>query len=367
MVLLPCARCCGCTCPECVCCTCGAWVDLFNYDKIQNGPAPYEATYYNSLYYHLADILPDCITRRYESQTDCVDALVAQTVSDTGWTEQEVRDAFQEYWEDNDCSNNILTLTNGVVVYGWSAPYLNGSLVTLAGLNSQCPDGPNGDFFCAPGQTGYWQVSEWNSLTGVPDIRHLVLGASTGDWIADALLERGTQEDLPDEGWVEADDCASCASPPVLEFGCTPGDTKVFYDKAVTVEQSFPSGGSDVLGFCPPQNCTLVTITVTRSNACAGGSPVVTTWSAEIAVCPCPMNAFVVSTDGCDIDEVYGYESEQACIDDLTEDNCLGGTPADQCGGTQWQLVRHYTSGGSRACLELACRFNGSGHPECCT
>lgn len=385
MVLLPCSNCCTqpCTCPTCNCCTCGpggadAWQLVFDQQERTPGTG-YAESYEKELYDDLVALLPGCITRLYESQTECVDALVAQALIDyPGMTEQEIRDAFQATWEEQDCQNYISRVTGGSTWHGWSVPYINGEVATTTALAEQCPDGsPPSPLSCTPGATAYWYQSEWTN-TGTPDIRHLVLESpATGDWIVDALLERGTQEDLPDEGWVEADDCASCDDPAVLESDCDPAtDYKVFYDKVVTVRESRDPCGTDELDLCPPENCKIVNITVTRTNQCSPNSPAspaVTEWEVEIAVCPCA-GTFVFLTPLNEDDDpivlnAYGYASEQDCIDDLTEDNCLGGTASSQCISDQWKSVRHSIDGGVRGCLDSECVSGtcGAGLVGCCT
>lgn len=381
MVLLPCSACCaGCTCPTCVCCSCGpggedAWQLVFDQQTRTPGTG-YAESYFKELYDDLVALLPGCISRLYESQTACVNALVAQALIDNpGMTEAEIRAAFEDYWKDNDCQNFISRVTSSTTWHGWSVPYINGEVATTAALAAQCPAGsPPSPLFCAPGQTAYWYQSEYTN-TGTPDIRHLVLESpATGDWIADALLARGTQEDLPDDGWVEADDCASCDDPAVLEFNCDPAtDNKVFYDKVVTVRESRPDPcGADELDLCPPENCKIVNIKVTRTNQCTSiASPTVTEWEVEIAVCPCA-GAFVFATPNNANDDpivlhAYGYASEQDCIDDLTETNCLGGTASSQCISNQWKKVRHSIDSGTRGCLNSDCVVGTcSGGPGCC-
>ena len=226
MVLLPCSNCCtpqGCTCPTCAsCCMCTSWDAAFALWE-RTPTYPYEESYYRELYDDLLDLLPGCISRLYESQTACVDALVAQFLIAYPWmTEQEIRDAFETYWQDYDCQNFISRA--GSTWQGWSVPYINGVVATTAELESQCPGGaPPSSNWCLEGATRYWGIPEFTTASGIPDIRKLVLATpGTGDWIVDAMLERGTQEDLPDNGWVEADDCASCADPAVLETACDP-------------------------------------------------------------------------------------------------------------------------------------------------
>lgn len=371
MVLLPCSNCCTqpCTCPTCNCCTCGpGGEDAFQFVFDQQSRTPgsgYAESYFKELYDDLVALLPGCISRLYESQTECVDALVAQALIDyPGMTEQEIRDAFQTYWQDNDCQNYISRVTGSSTWHGWSVPYINGGVATPAALAAECPDGsPPSPLSCLPGATAYWGQSEYTNA-GIPDIRHLVLESpATGDWIVDALLARGTQEDLPDDGWVEADDCASCDDPAELETGCDPAtDYKVFYDKVVTVRESRDPCGTDELDLCPPENCKIVNITITRTNQCtpnSPASPAVTEWEVEIAVCPCA-GAFVFLTPlNEDNDPIvlhaYGYASEQDCIDDLTGSNCLGGTAESRCIANQWKQVRHSIDGGTRGCLTNVC------------
>lgn len=373
-------ECCNvCTCPTCdACCSCAPWDSAFA--PWQRTPtSPYTESYYREVYDDLLDLLPGCITRLYESKTECVDALVAKTLLQyPSLTEQEVRDAFQATWEEQDCQDYISRV--GSTWHGWSVPRINGKVATPAALESRCPGGaPPSSNWCSEGQTRYWSIPELTFASGNPDIRKLVLATpGTGDWIVDAMLERGTQEDLPDEGWVEADDCASCDDPAVLESGCdSAADYKVFYDKTVTIRDSFTDlcdPATDEISLCPPENCKIVNIKVTRTNQCSPNSPAsaaVTEWEVEIAVCPCA-GAFVFSTPLNEDDEplvtaAYGYASEQDCIDDLAGDNCLGGTPESQCISSQWQSVRHYVAGESRACLGFACSPTCSGEPECCT
>ena len=369
--------CCGaCTCPTCdACCSCAPWEWAFEAREI-TPTGSFDGAYSLSLYDDLLDLLPGCISRLYESQSACVDAKVAQALINLpGWTEQEIRDFFQEYWETYDCRDDISV--DGSTWFGWSVPYINGVVATAAVLEDQCPGGaPPSSFWC--GATAYWHVMEFsNATTAVPDIRKLVLASpGTGDWIVDAMLERGTQEDLPDEGWVEADDCASCADPAVLEEACDPAtDYKVFYDKTVEVSDSFTdlcNPSTDELSLCPPQNCKKVTITITRTNQCSPNSPAspaVTTFEVVLAVCPCGTLVSVISSPlNEDSDPVvidgYGYASEQDCIDDLTITNCLGGTPSSRCIGNQWKMVRHAIDG-SRGCLESVCT-RACDPPECC-
>jgi hypothetical protein len=378
MVLLPCSACCGtpCTCPTCdACCSCAPWSWVFElHDTLSSPPS-----YYQSLYTDLLDLLPGCITRPYESQSACFDAMVAEyRPAFPELTDQEIRDMFQADWADNVCGNNI-TLWYGSWV-GWSVPYINGVVATAAVLEQQCPNGaPPASSWCGSDATRYWYVQEFAGSSGAtPDIRKLVLATpGTGDWIVDALLERGTQDDLPAEGWVEADDCASCADPAVLETDCDPaGDYKVFYSKTVTVEDSFTNlcnSSTDVLQLCPPQNCKLVTITVTRTNQCSPHSPAspeVTSFSVILAVCPCGSLASVYSSPlNAESEPVvidgYGYASEQDCLDDLTASNCLGGTPSSQCIGDAWKQVRHAIDG-TRDCLESVCT-RACDPPGCCS
>ncbi len=375
-MLMPCSACCGtpCTCPTCdACCSCAPWDWAF--DARELSPSEYSL----GLYDDLLDLLPGCISRLYESQEACVDAKVAQAlINFPGWTEQQIRDLFQASWEANECRDDIFF--NGSTWFGWSVPYINGVIATAAVLEEQCPDGaPPAPDWCLPGATRYWYVQEFSGSSGaIPDIRKLVLATpGTGDWIVDALLERGTQDDLPAEGWVEADDCASCDDPAELETDCDPAaDYKVFYDKTVSVEDSFTdlcNSSTDALGLCPPQNCKLVTITVTKTNQCSPNSPAspeVTTFTVVLAVCPCgTLVSVVVSPTNEDSDPVvidgYGYASEEDCIDDLTESNCLGGTPSSQCIGDAWKQVRHAIDG-TRDCLESVCT-RACDPPECCS
>lgn len=325
---------------------------------------PYAESYYKELYDDLVALLPGCISRLYESQTECVNALVAQALIDfPGMTEQEIRDAFQTSWETYECQNYISRVTGGNTWHGWSVPRINGVVATTDALEEQCPDGsPPSPLFAPPGATTYFGIGKWTN-SGIPDIRHLVLNdPATGDWIADALLARGTLEDLPAEAWVEADDCASCDDPADLEFDCDPvTDYKVFYDKVVTVRNSRSTMcGADEIDLCPPERCKIVNIKVTRTDQCVSLSePTVTEWEVEIAVCPCA-GAFVYSTPANEDDDpvvldAYGYASEQDCIDDLEDSNCLGGTAESRCIGNQWRLIRHSIDSGTRGCLTKDC------------
>lgn len=323
---------------------------------------PYTESYYKELYDDLVALLPGCISRLYESQTECVDALVAQALpAFPGMTEQELRDILQTFLETYDCQNYISVVGN--TWHGWSVPYINGVVATPSQLESQCPDGsPPSPVFVPPGATTYFGIGKWTN-SGIPDIRHLVLNdPATGDWIADALLARGTLEDLPAEAWVEADDCASCDDPADLEFDCDPvTDYKVFYDKVVTVRDSRPTTCSvDEIDLCPPQICKIVNITVTRTDQCDSlSSPAVTQWEVEIAVCPCTAPFVLLTPGNEDSDPVvldaYGYASEQDCIDDLEGSNCLGGTAESRCIGNQWRLIRHSIDSGTRVCLGQTC------------
>ena len=361
MVLLPCSNCCTqpCTCPTCNCCTCGpGGEDAFQFVFDQQSRTPgfgYAESYYKELYDDLVALLPGCISRLYESQTECVNAG-----GDASY----------------DCQSYISRVTGSNTWHGWSVPYINGVVATPAALAAECPDGsPPSPLFCLPGATAYWGQSEYTN-TGIPDIRHLVLESpATGDWIVDAMLERGTQEDLA--GWVEADDCASCDDPAELESDCDPAtDYKVFYDKVVTVRESRDPCGTDELDLCPPENCKIVNITITRTNQCtpnSPASPAVTEWEVEIAVCPCA-GAFVFLTPvNEDNDPVvlhaFGYASEQDCIDDLTDSNCLGGTAESRCIANQWKQVRHSIDGGTRGCLTNVCVSATcvDGEGGCCT
>ena len=365
----------GCTCPACdaVCCSCAPWDWAFDARELSPGE------WSIGLYDDLLDLLPGCISRLYESQEACFDAKVAEyRPLYPELTDQEIRDMFQEDWAEGVCGAYI-TASGGSLV-GWSVPYIDGVVATVAALEEQCPDGaPVAPDWCLSGATRYWYVQEFGGSSGaIPDIRKLVLATpGTGDWIVDALLERGTQDDLPAEGWVEADDCASCDDPAELETDCDPAaDYRVFYDKTVTVEDSFTNlcnSSTDALQLCPPQNCKLVTITVTRTNQCSPNSPAspaVTEFEVVLAVCPCgSLVSVVVSPANEDSDPVvidgYGYASEEDCIDDLTESNCLGGTPSSQCIGDAWKQVRHAIDG-TRDCMESVCT-RACDPPECCS
>lgn len=360
MVLLPCSGCCGpqCDCPVCGCCTCDSWQKTFDQHTAAIPPASwYTETYYKEVYDDLVALLGECITRMYESQSECVNALVAQAViANPTMTEAEIRAAFQSHWEYYDCQNTI-SFPPG---HGWSTPYIGETVATPDALNELCPAGsPPSPLFGQPGDTMFWGQGEYTN-SGTPDIRSLVLNnPGTGDWIADALLARGTQHDLPALAWVEGDDCASCATPAVLEFDCNPAtDNKVFYAKTVTVTESRPDPcGADALNLCPPENCKVVEIKVTRTNKCA--SEAITEWTVKVAVCPCS-GAFITETPGNAnndpvVLEAHGYESEAACIADLTGSNCLGGTAESRCIGNQWKLVRHSVDEGVRGCLSFAC------------
>lgn len=325
------------------------------------------------------------LTRPYESQQECVDAVLAayaaerdaycqsQCGNDQACYDQCVID-YGEYnggrevpddptWDDRDCGPVYDPSASPIT--GWSAPYINGQPATPELLDELCPLGspPPEPWPLAEGEVKYWKTSQYTGA-GTPDIRKLVFktGSSTGDPIADALFVRGTRNDLPALPWQEADDCGSCANPPAYEYDCDPStDDKRFYTK--TVEWEFPNGaqcydeecvcsnyyggGPDELGNCPPQRCKVVTITVTRTDKC-DSEDVVTAWKAVVIICPCALLPIMgLDPDTGDLWEAaYGYESEDECVAELG---------SVECSGSGWQQVRHEIYGGVRDVMPQEC------------
>lgn len=87
------------------------------------------------------------------------------------------------------CSDTVDMMPGGDWWLGWSIPYRNGEPFTLADMEALCPSG-------VPFQGGspplawYWPVFESDSQ---PLLRSVVLASSTGNAIADRLIETGTQ------------------------------------------------------------------------------------------------------------------------------------------------------------------------------
>jgi hypothetical protein len=348
MVLLPCSNCCQtpCACPTCVCCQCVSWQEFFNYYAVGGQPGFYYLRPDTdlSLYDGLERAGVCNLTRAFQSQQACVDYYDALYPG-------------YPYWalDGEPCGRWY-----NVYGYGWSAPLIDGQPATPAMLEELCPDGANPPDFTGDGLTYYKGTGQFTGA-GTPDIHTLVFrsGQSTGDPIADALFARGTRNDLPALPWQEADDCGSCASPPAYEYDCDPAtDDKRFYAKTVDwafthpsynnpQEPQCPVSGDDPLGFCPPQNCKEVTITVTRTDKC-GSDDVVTEWKAIVYVCPCVLNPIIgVDPDTGDLWEAaYGYDSEAACIADWNNANCIG---------NQWKQVRHEIDGTNRQLMPQDC------------
>lgn len=87
------------------------------------------------------------------------------------------------------CSNSAEVTPDGDYWLGWSIPYRNGVPFTIAELEALCPSGVpfHGG---SPPLAWFWPVFESDSQ---PIIRSVVLASSTGDAIADRLIETGTQ------------------------------------------------------------------------------------------------------------------------------------------------------------------------------
>lgn len=369
MVLLPCSACCqstSCTCASCSCCKCDTWQSVFNLQAVPSLPFPYSSwgyteSYYNELYSDLVAILPNCISRLYESQSECVDALVAQAMIDfPSMTEQEIRDAFGAFWEETECQPYISKVPYGSDWHGWSVPYINGQVASPEALTAQCPNGSGpSPLFCSAGYTAYNKIAAYTT-GGIPEIRLFVLSASTGDSIADSLLALGTLPDLPAEDWFEATDCATCDSPPELEFDCSGEVHRKTYAKTVSVRDS-RDGNNDEIPLCPPENCKIVRVELTRTDYCDSlESPVLTTWVVEVAVCPC-QDPFILETSVDDNSEpivtnAYGHESEFDCMNDLDPDSL--------CTDDKWKLIRISVVEGERVFLEQECDETAT--VECC-
>lgn len=369
MVLLPCSACCEtCTCAACSCCRCNTWQSIFDKWEVPSLPSPYNSwgyteSYYNEVYADLVAILPNCISRLYGSQSDCVNARVAQAMSAyPGMTEQEIRDAFQAYWEETECQPYISKVPYGSGWHGWSVPYVDGVVASPAALTAKCPSGaPPSPLNCQAGYTAYSKISEWTT-GGIPVIRLLVLTASTGDAIADAMLTLGTLPDLPADNWLESADCGTCDTPRELEFDCAAaeGIHRAIYAKTLSVRNSRVNG-NDELSLCPPENCKIVTITLTRTDYCESLiAPTITIWTVEVAICPC-QPPFIMQTPLDDNDEpivseAYGYQSEADCMALLDPDSA--------CTNDQWKLVRVSDDGGVPIGLVSECVATAA--VECC-
>lgn len=95
------------------------------------------------------------------------------------------------------CSDTADMMPGGAWWLGWSIPYRNGQPFTLADLKVLCPSGVpfQGN---SPPLAWYWPVFADGTE---PRIRSVVLASSTGDAIADRLVEIGTRpkSDLFDE------------------------------------------------------------------------------------------------------------------------------------------------------------------------
>lgn len=385
MVLLPCSTCCPtCSCPDCTCCQCKDWDSFFDvYRTYPDGLGPNEDAYLlqegESLYDALEAIGVCDLTRPFESQQDCVDAVLAafaaqreaycqsECGNDQACYDQCIID-YGEYPGDpasdgDECGEIYVIGSDGY--FGWSRPLVGGEPATPALLDDLCPAGsppPNTDL--AEGEVAYWGTGQYTGA-GTPDIHKLVFktGSSTGDPIADALFVRGTRNDLPALPWQEADDCGSCDNPPAYEYDCDPAtDDKRFYAKTVDWEFTHPSENnlqdpacpltvSDPLGLCPPQNCKQVTITVTRTDKC-DSEDVVTEWRAIVYVCPCLLVPIIgVDSETGDLwESAYGYDSEADCIADWDNANCIG---------NQWQQVRHEIYNGDRELMPQGCCDSG--------
>lgn len=87
------------------------------------------------------------------------------------------------------CSDCAAVAADGSYYFGWSIPYRDGEPFTAADLESLCPLGV--PFKPANPPVGYAYPVFADDST--PTIRSIVLNASTGDAIADRLIETGTQ------------------------------------------------------------------------------------------------------------------------------------------------------------------------------
>ncbi len=337
----------GCSCPGCGCCQCEGWESFFNVFAVGGNPGFYylRPDLDLSLYDALERAGVCGLTRPYASQQDCVDAMNALYPGyPFDWT------------ADGEPCGRWYSPFGPV---GWSAPLISGQPATPALLNTLCPAGsppPDPD---GSGQTWFWGAAMFTG-GGTPDIHKLVFkaGASTGDPIADAMFDNGTQPGIFGSTWYEASDCGSCDDPPAYEEDCTPGDDKRFYTKSVDWEFTNGDGVScpdpeDPLGFCPPQNCKRVTITVTRTDKC-GASDVVTEWKAMVIICPCLTLPFFGFDEGAgDLwDDAYGYRSEAECADDLG---------AEECNNNQWKHIRHETDEGRVEMPQTCCGYGQYG------
>ena len=370
MVLLPCSNCCQppCTCPACTCCQCVSWQAFFDYYATYlYGQKGYwirpdeDLSLYDGLY--RAGVCN--LTRAYESKSACVTACQESLAPWGG-------EPYPGFCSEDGGPCGDIYIFGG----GWSAPLVDGVLATPEILEELCPSGANPPDVTGDGLTHYAGTPQFTGA-GTPDIHKLVFrsGQSTGDPIADALFVRGTRNDLPALPWQEADDCGSCASPPAYEYDCDPAtDDKRFYAKTVDWEFTHQESGpqdpacplqadpytgitSDPLGLCPPQNCKMVTITVTRTDKC-GSDDVVTEWKAIVYVCPCVLSPIIgVDADTGDLWEAaYGYDSEADCIADWNNANCTG---------NQWKQVRHEIDGGDRQLMPQDCCDAGASGGKC--
>jgi hypothetical protein len=302
---------------------------------------------------------------------------VAQALIDNpGMTEAEIRAAFQSTWEEQDCQNYI-SLISPNTWHGWSVPYINGNVATTAALAEQCPNGsPPSPLLCSPGQTTYWGIPKWvGDGTRVPDIRQLVLtDPATGDPVADALFAVGSQLGAINLGggeWSFEIDCTDCDGNVETDCNSASRLDAVWYEKTVEVRESRPdpcNSATDELDLCPPQNCTIVAITVTRKKYCGSNANEITqedSWTVEVAVCPCAF-PFIMTTSDPIASEARGYATEADCVADWT----CGGSAATACGNNQWKLVRHDTepNGSDRQCMTYECESVTGCYPPfgCC-
>lgn len=321
MVLLPCGRCCDtCTC-SCVCCECDdgtvweeAYETFLTVDAAALGdgfgfPAVGDRAFSQSKYAGIVEYLAGCgITRRWSSQSACVDALIAAekaaimsaggppytydlfdaangypttptatssltlverqrlwafttvtsspslahdlltaaaSLADEAAVDAYLADLFDagsfanldptvSLW--GYCSNQADILPDGSYWLGWSIPYRDGSPFTLGDLEALCPAG-------VPYQGGSpplaWFLPAFANDTE-PVIRSVVLASSTGDAVADRLIEIGTRPksavadelgDLPDWTKVVTTEAQSCEDIAV-ESGT----------KTVTIQVDYESG-----------------------------------------------------------------------------------------------------------------------------
>ena len=423
MVLLPCSRCCQpageCAC-VCQCCECSsdaaeypdAWERALLTPLGEFADHPGVGDRYLGVgdYLGLVAYLPDCgISRRWESKSACVEALIAAEkaailanggppyaynligatlpyppeptsslspddrhrllvgLSYVDWEhpllsgpvsladEDAVNsyidelfgpdgplDATRDYW--GFCSDYAAAYTAGGYYLGWSIPYRDGSPLTAADLKSLCPSGAPflyGDPPAAWGRAAFLDDS-------VPIIRSVVLASSTGDAIADRLIETGTQaiEVVEDELGYELPD----------------------WTKAITVEhQECNDLALGVVGW--PGGTKTVTVTVTYDNGTTHKE-----WELTIVLRACTNREDTETGEGVPL----GIESYQLWYDDdppnnpvsyqdkiastasirpyIDENDCDGMRDDSPCANGAWQTVTLEEAGVVICCNQFRVR-----------